>query len=716
MPTSGTSPPLQPVAAETSLRSLAGIGTARAKALQSLGLETISDLLDYLPRRYQPESAERPIAELIPEQIQSARGEVIAVDMVYGRPPPRFEATLQDEQDNRLSLTWFNGGYLRKKIFPGLLLRVRARVQAFRGSPQMVNPKWEVIEPTTPLLEGDTIRPIYPASGTLSSDVIAKLVADNLESAVAPLREWFAPSLLAKYELPTRQQAYRRIHRPAALREAAAARRRLVWDELMLLQLALGISRRQRDAASSAPLLKHDTRIGQRIRKRIGFELTNAQERVVADVVTDLGSGKPMHRLIQGDVGSGKTAVAVYGMLMTVANKMQAALLAPTEVLAEQHYLTLTNLLRGSSVGVELFTHRTRDIAKRNARRGAGTEPLFAGAQAQIAVGTQALLSQGVLFENLGLVVVDEQHKLGVRQRAALRSKGAKNGIATPHYLVMTATPIPRTLALSHFADFDLSLIDELPPGRQPIQTRWLKRAQAAQAYEFVRKQIAAGRQAYVVLPQIDEGAEDENDPTAVRSVRKQFDQLKTGTLSGLRLAMLHGQLSPDEKYAVMSDFRDGKIDVLITTTVIEVGIDVANATAIVIDSAERFGLSQLHQLRGRVGRGRHVSYCLLIADAPNEQAEQRLTAMTKTSDGFKIAEMDLDLRGVGEFFGTRQHGMPELQVADVRKETVLLKAARNEALALLGADPQLRQPQNRLLRDELILRFGKSLQLAQVG
>jgi len=702
-----TSVDSQPIASSTPLRLVSGVGSKRAAALEALGLQAVSDLLDYLPRRYQFESAERPVAELVTDQIQSARGEIIAVDMVFGRPPPRFEATLEDDRGERLTLTWFNGGYLRKKIVPGLLLRARGRVQVFRRQLQMVNPKWELIDAVTPRLAGDTLRPIYPASGSLSSDVIAKLVADNLESAVAPLREWFAPALLEKYQLPTRQQAYRLIHRPTAERQAASARRRLVWDELMLLQLALGISRRQRDASAAAPLLKHNPRVDQRIRKRLGFQLTGAQDRVVAEVTADLVAGKPMHRLIQGDVGSGKTAVAVYAMLMTVANKMQAALLAPTEVLAEQHFLTLTNLLRGSTVGVELFTHRTRTAAKRTARRGAGTTPLFGNSQAQIAVGTQALLGEGVVFENLGLVVVDEQHKLGVRQRATLRGKGGENGGTTPHYLVMTATPIPRTLALSYFADFDLSVIDELPPGRQPIQTRWLRRDQAAQAYQFVRKQAAAGRQAYVVLPQIDEGAEDEDSPLAVRSVRKQFDQLKAGPLSGLRLAMLHGQLPADEKQAVMSDFRDGKIDVLIATTVIEVGIDVPNATVMVIDSAERFGLSQLHQLRGRVGRGPHASHCLLVADAPNELAEQRLSAMVKTSDGFKIAEMDLDLRGVGEFFGTRQHGMPELQVADVRKEAELLKAARTEALALLHADPQLRQPQNRLLRDELIRRFG---------
>jgi ATP-dependent DNA helicase RecG len=407
-----------------------------------------------------------------------------------------------------------------------------------------------------------------------------------------------------------------------------------------------------------------------------------------------------MNRLLQGDVGSGKTVVALYAMLLAVANRMQAAILAPTEVLAEQHYLTLSNFLRDSSVTIELLTNRTKKASRKTLQKH------VADGKVHLAVGTQALIQEDVEFANLGLVVVDEQHKLGVRQRATLRSKGS-----SPHYLVMTATPIPRTLALSYFADFDVTIIDELPPGRQPIDTKWLRASQAPKAYEFIRSQIDRGRQAYIVLPQIDDtGGED------TKSVLKEFDRLAKGPLHGVRLGVLHGQMETTEKHAIMTRFRDREIDVLIATTVIEVGIDVPNATVIVIDNADRFGLSQLHQLRGRVGRGGELSYCLLISDAPTENAEARLNAMTRTNDGFEIAEMDLTLRGPGQFFGTRQHGLPEFKMADITSEIELLKVAKQDALEMLARDPKLSMPQHRHLRAALIKQFGQTLQLAQIG
>jgi ATP-dependent DNA helicase RecG len=407
-----------------------------------------------------------------------------------------------------------------------------------------------------------------------------------------------------------------------------------------------------------------------------------------------------MNRLLQGDVGSGKTVVALYAMLVAVANKMQAAILAPTEVLAEQHFLTLSRLLEGSSVRIELFTNRT----KRESRGKLPKE--LAKGHVHLAVGTQALIQQDIEFANLGLVVVDEQHKLGVRQRAVLKSKGY-----SPHYLVMTATPIPRSLALSYFADFDLSVIDELPPGRQPIHTRWLKPDKAIQAYGFIRKQISAGRQAYVVVPQIDDNGLEES-----KSVRVEFDRLSKDPLKGLRLAMLHGQMTTEEKQATMNAFRAGETDVLIATTVIEVGIDVPNSTVMLIDNAERFGLSQLHQLRGRVGRGSESSYCILISPGTTETAQERLHAMTRTNDGFEIAEMDLKLRGPGEFFGTRQHGLPQLKLADITTELDMLSQAKDDALAILAADPKLATVVHRPLRDALVRQFGNTLQLAQVG
>jgi ATP-dependent DNA helicase RecG len=570
----------------------------------------------------------------------------------------------------------------------------------FRGLPQMVQAHWEVVDETTARVEDSKFRAIYPASQRLPTDVIERVIADNLDVALTEVSEWFGPKLIEDRGLMDRREAYRAIHQPRDLREAMRARRRLVYDELMLMQLGLGISRRLRQGRISAPVLRIDKLLDQRIRARFPFALTNAQQNAIWEIARDLGSGSPMNRLLQGDVGSGKTVVAIYAMRLAVANKMQAALLAPTEVLAEQHYLTLTRALAGSNVVIELFTGRIKKAEAARRRKD------LADGKIHLAVGTQALIQETIEFANLGLVVVDEQHKLGVKQRGVLKGKGL-----SPHYLVMTATPIPRTLALSYFADFAYSQINELPPGRQPIKTRWLRASQAPSAYDFIHDQVRAGRQAYIVVPQIDDNGLDD-----AKSVIKEHERLSNGPLHGLRLAVLHGQMKTEEKQAVMGAFRDRQVDVLVATTVIEVGIDVANATVMLIDNAERFGLSQLHQLRGRVGRGSDISHCILISDPPNEATEARLTAMTQTNDGFEIAELDLQLRGPGQFFGTRQHGLPEFKLADVTNEMELLQQARDDAMALLDEDPKLTKPVHRELRMALSQQIGDAMGLAQIG
>jgi ATP-dependent DNA helicase RecG len=680
------------------IESLDGVGPTRARAFRVLGVKTLGDLLEYFPRDYQYESSERTISQLVANDIQTARGQVVAVDYVPVRPRPRFEATI-DDGTAKAALVWFHGSYLRTKIHPGLYIRVQGKVGFFRNIPQFVQPKWEVVQETTERVESSRFRAIYPATAKLPTEVIERIVEENLDAAVAEVTEWFPPDLLRKHALLGRREAYRAIHRPANLNEAMRARRRIVYDELMLMQLGLGIGKQMRDGRLTAPTMRLDKLLDERIRRRFPFELTRAQQSAIWEIARDLQSGLPMNRLLQGDVGSGKTVVALYAMLVGVANKLQSALLAPTEVLAEQHYLNITSALRGSSVNIELFTGRTK-------KQGAAALKRLAGGEVHIAVGTQALIQRDVEFANLGLVVVDEQHKLGVRQRAILKGKGM-----APHYLVMTATPIPRTLALSYFADFDVSVIDELPPGRQPIRTRWLRPGQADKAYGFVREQVAAGRQAYVVLPQIDDNGLDD-----AKSVVREHKRLSEGPLKGLRLAVLHGQMSTDEKHETMTAFRDGRLDVLVATTVIEVGIDVPNATVMLIDNAERFGLSQLHQLRGRVGRGSEQSHCVLISDATGETAAARLKAMTSTNDGFQIAEMDLALRGPGEFFGTRQHGLPEFKLADVTNEMELLQRAKEDALSLLAGDPKLARPEHRALRMALAKQFEGTLDLAQIG
>ncbi|HEX4792753.1 MAG TPA: ATP-dependent DNA helicase RecG [Humisphaera sp.] len=692
------SPPVSQSQLSRPVEALEGVGATRGRHLRALGVATLGDLLEYFPRDYQYESAERSIEQLVADQIQTARGEVVAVNYVPGHGRPRFEATLA-EGAARLSLVWFHGHYLRTRIHPGMHLRVQARVKFFRGIPQMTQAKWEVVDEQTAPIAESKFRSIYPASQRLPSEGIARIVADNIGNGLGEVEEWFSPELLRKRSLLPRREAYRAIHLPKDLNEAMRARRRIIYDELMLMQLGLGISKRLREGRITAPLMRLDKLLDQRIRARFPFELTGAQQNAIWEIARDLGSGKPMNRLLQGDVGSGKTVVALYAMLVGVANKMQSALLAPTEVLAEQHYLTISNLLKDSAVQIAPFTQRTKRANKKSLKD-------LADGKIHLAIGTQALIQEDVEFANLGLVVVDEQHKLGVRQRAVLKGKGL-----SPHYLVMTATPIPRTLALSFFADFDVTVINALPPGRQPITTRWLRSSQAATAYDFIRKEAAAGRQSYIVLPQIEDTGLDET-----KSVLKEHERLSKGPLSGLRLAVLHGQMKAEQKQQIMADFRDRKTDVLVATTVIEVGIDVPNATVMLIGNAEQFGLSQLHQLRGRVGRGKDPSHCLLISDAENEYAQERMRAMTATNDGFEIAETDLKLRGPGQFFGTRQHGLPEFKLADITNEMGLLTQAKEDALAILNDDARLLRAEHRHLRSALSQQLGDTLGLAQIG
>ena len=695
--TTPSSPLAQAPSLQTPTADLVGVGPTRAKQLADVGVCTLGDLLEYFPFRYQIERSECPIQELVGDQVQYARGEVIAVN--YSPfPRKRFEATLEDPTGT-LSLAWFNGAHMRGRIHPGEIVRVQGKVNFFRALPQMVQPSWEIIAPDTPLVGDDLVRSVYPATAKIKSMAIWKIMDANLAKGLALVPEWFEQSLLSRRMLLPRRDAYRAIHRPASEREAQLARRRLVYDELMLMQLALLLGKRLQTGDILAPEMKADRLLDERIRKRFPFELTQAQTHAVWEILRDMKLRAPMNRLLQGDVGSGKTVVALYAMLVAVANGFQSLILAPTEILAEQHKLTIGQMLHGSNVRVELVTHDAKKAG------GADLKRDLANGKVHIAIGTQALLGEDVNFQRVGLVVVDEQHKLGVRQRGVLREKGL-----SPHYLIMTATPIPRTLALSYFADFAITTIRDLPPGRQPIKTHWFRQNESAMAYTLLKREVALGRQAFVVVPKVEEGGDVD-----LKSVQSHMEDLHAGVLSGLRVQMLHGQMKPEQKQQVMDQMRTGQIDVLVATTVVEVGVDVPNATVMLIENAEMFGLAQLHQLRGRVGRGRHASFCLLVGDPMNDSSRERLEAMVKLTSGFDIADVDLQLRGPGEFFGLRQHGLPQFKLADIAGELEMLQLTRQDATQLLERDPQLLSAGHRVLRDQLQRQFGDSLYLVPI-
>jgi ATP-dependent DNA helicase RecG len=545
------------------------------------------------------------------------------------------------------------------------------------------------------------LLPLYPLTEGLTQYQVRRIVASALEDFGHVLEEVFPDELLRQYDLMPLTEALPAIHSPQDAEQLARARRRFVFQELFVLQLAVVARRWQQQVEFRAPPLEASADINARIERLFPFELTAGQRAAIRDVAADMARETPMNRLLQGDVGSGKTVVAVYAMLLCVARGHQAALMAPTEILARQHAATLAGLLRASRVRYLLLvgglTAKERESALAD----------IAAGQVDLVIGTHALLQGDVRFAKLGLVVIDEQHKFGVRQRAALRQ-----GEKSPHYLVMTATPIPRTISMTLFGDLDVTTLREMPPGRQEIRTYVVEQAEQPRWWNFVRDKLRAGRQAYVVAPLVDE-----SQNVAAASVAEAFERLTNGELAAFRVGIIHGRMSPAEKEEAMAAFRAGRTHVLVSTSVIEVGVDVPNASIMVIDSPERFGLAQLHQLRGRVGRGTYAGFCgVLMSDEMSEQARERLKAFSSTSDGFDLAEMDFQLRGPGDLFGTQQHGLPPLRIADLRRDQTILDEARREAQALFAADPGLKQPEHSRLRRQMLVRYGNALELGDVG
>jgi ATP-dependent DNA helicase RecG len=703
-----TAPSQQTAIALTSpVTAIPGVRPAVAAKLRDIGLTNVGKLIAHIPFRHERHEAEAPIAEISPGSIVSVRGEVTAT-RVAGRPgrKARFEAVLYDGA-HRLDLVWFNQPYLRTRVQPGMRLRVQGKAIKYGGGLQITNPKYEALREGAEAEPGPAdarLRPVYPASERIRSDEIEEAVAAAMPHALPLIEDHLPAPFLKSKRLPALAEAYRMLHAPETEAEAKAGRRRLAYDELLLLQLGVHMKRWRLRESLKSPALKWSEAIDRRIRGRLPFALTGAQDRVVAEIADDLQRSVPTNRLVQGDVGSGKTVVALYAMLMAVASKRQAAMMAPTELLAEQHFASLSRLMQGSDVRMALLTGATAAADR------AGLLGALERGEVDIVVGTHALLTESVRFQSLAVAVIDEQHRFGVAQRGRLREKGAGGGDVTPHVIVMTATPIPRTMAIALFGDLDISTIDELPPGRPPIRSRLVPPAMRQDVYGYVRTRLDAGEQAYIVAPTIDSG-----EGTA-RNVRTLMKALEEGELAGKRLAALHGRLKRDTREQIMERFRMGRIDALVATTVIEVGVDVPGATVMVVEHAERFGLAQLHQLRGRIGRGEKASLCVFIGEPTTPDAEERLRTIASTTDGFKLAEADFNIRGFGEVLGSRQSGLPPFKVADLSKDSKLLGMARRDAAAWIGRSPKLEAPEEGLLLRRLMKMYGEEFELVDVG
>ncbi|HMQ31017.1 MAG TPA: ATP-dependent DNA helicase RecG [Chloroflexaceae bacterium] len=730
-------PKQPPVAAKTAaaltpadpLEVVPGISRADAGAFRRLGLRTCEDVLYHFPHRYDDFSSQKGIADLVVGTVGTIVGEVTDVRLAGGGGRSRVEVTVSDHTGS-IKAVYFNQPWLTKQLAPGRMITLSGKVGSFNGLRQLATPTWE---PYTP--DGDTVHtgrlvPVHPLTRGLHERNARKTIKLLVDTLAPKIPDHLTATTLARRNLLPLGQALAQIHYPDSPEALERARARLGFDEFLFIQVGV-VQRKLLWQGELGYQIGLNPELHAQLQEVLPFSLTGAQRRALDEIFADMARPVPMARLLQGDVGSGKTVVAAAALVQAIGQGFQGALMAPTEILAEQHYKGLKKLLgkvpvpreakqeaEGESWKDRLDPEEAARLAEIKALLGMTEEEDMAGQGVRVAlltgslgakerrrvlegiargevdlvVGTHALITENVQFNSLGLVVVDEQHRFGVEQRQRLRNKGFN-----PHMLVMTATPIPRTLTMTIYGDLDTSILDELPPGRQPIRTRWVRKSERDKAHRHMRREIEKGRQAFVICPLVEE-----SEKVDLPSAEEMYERLQSEVFPDLRVALLHGRMLPREKDEVMVAFRDRQFDILVSTSVIEVGIDIPNASTIVIEGAERFGLAQLHQFRGRVGRGQHQSYCILISDKDdNEVTKQRLEAMEQTTDGFKLAEVDLQLRGPGEFFGTRQSGTPDLKVAQLA-DTRLLHAARGEAELLLKDDPQLAAPEHALLKGKV--------------
>jgi ATP-dependent DNA helicase RecG len=690
-----------PVGLDASLQYLKGVGPQRARVFERLGLLTVRDALNHFPRDYQDRR------EFVPFHQLPLGGAAVVEGTVFGVAAPRrgsrapVQVTFRDRTGYFTAL-WFGRGYLAQ-LFKRDQRVVLYGKKALAKDRRVVleNPDFEIVEDDERAsIHMGRVVPVYALTEGLLQRPMRKFQHELVEAHAELVPDLVPEALRRRRDLLPVAAAYRAVHFPERLEDVEAARRRFAFEDFLVLQVGLTL-RRARQAQERGRPLAPPGALVERLRQGLPFTLTPAQERVWTEIRADLARPVPMNRLLQGDVGSGKTIVAVMALLTAVEAGCQAVLMAPTEILAEQHLRTIRALVEPLGLAVAWLSagQRARD-------REAALDALRTG-KAAIGVGTHALIQDAVELRQLGLAVVDEQHRFGVLQRASLRGKGEH-----PHVLVMTATPIPRTLALTLYGDLDVSVLDQLPPGRTPIRTEWRSEPARDRIYDFIKAEVGAGRQVYVVCPLVEE-----TEASDLKAATEMAERLRAGPFRDLRVGLIHGRLSFDVKDAVMRAFKAGELDVLVATTVIEVGIDVPNASVMLVEHAERFGLAQLHQLRGRVGRGAARSFCILLASEPlSDDARERLLAMTRTQDGFRLAEIDLEIRGPGEFFGTRQSGVPELRTGSLLTHARLLEEARQDAQQLVARDPGLRLPEHRALREALVARWRERLALASIG